>query len=533
MTAAIAPTAHEIRVGRRTIAVIGPTTRDPRMWIAIVITSLQVLGQTLLHFDVSIAQILVSIGTCALIELVVTARRTHAIVWPASAMLTGNGIALLLRIPGTAHGDWWSLQGAWIYAATGAVALASKYVIRVRGAHIFNPSNFGLLVCFLVLGPKRVEPLDFWWGPVSFGLALALTVIVVGAAVILSRIRMLRVAIAFLVPFAAVLGLVAVFGHCMTARWHVGALCGASFWWILATSPEILVYCCFMITDPKTAPRGEVSRFVYAVSIGVVAALLVAPQRTEYASKVAVLGALAFVCALQPFVERLFPAAGSAEDRLGAWFPGAALRRRRSRGRLVVAAIAGVALVGGAAYGAGVPARSGRVVLSDRVASGGGRPGLVRTPHVPSVRVVHDRMSSQIDAKTARAIAHDVAEDLVIQQEALRRRAAPLAIEAADRAWVERLLHEISSHRTSSITVPEYEAERMVISVGLRPGQAAPAVLVTMRVRARDVTYDSGGHQTDATAMRSAVLTWEAWWSGEHYLLVSNVVPPRWHRPAI
>ena len=40
----------------------------------------------------------------------------------------------------------------------------------------------------------------------------------------------------------------------MTARWHVGPITGAYFWWVLVTSPEILVFLFFMITDPKTIP---------------------------------------------------------------------------------------------------------------------------------------------------------------------------------------------------------------------------------------------------------------------------------------
>ena len=36
-------------------------------------------------------------------------RQQHVLMWPASAMLTGNGVAFILRVPGTRHGDWWSL----------------------------------------------------------------------------------------------------------------------------------------------------------------------------------------------------------------------------------------------------------------------------------------------------------------------------------------------------------------------------------------------------------------------------------------
>ena len=51
-----------------------------------------------------------------------------------------------MRIPGTRHGDWWSTRGLWIYAAVGTVSLLSKYLIKFRGKHVFNPSNFGLVL---------------------------------------------------------------------------------------------------------------------------------------------------------------------------------------------------------------------------------------------------------------------------------------------------------------------------------------------------------------------------------------------------
>src|SRR5258708_6102030 len=118
----MADVAPVIRLGGRTYQVQGPRVRDPRLHVASVIITVQVLGQVFFHFNISIAQILVSLGTCAVLEVAITMRRSHMIVWPASALLTGNGVALILRIPGTQHGDWWSLKGAWIFALTAAIS---------------------------------------------------------------------------------------------------------------------------------------------------------------------------------------------------------------------------------------------------------------------------------------------------------------------------------------------------------------------------------------------------------------------------
>src|SRR3990170_2585045 len=134
-----------LRIRGTAYPVLLPTLRDPRLHLAAVIVSLQVLGQVAFEFRLSIAQILVALVTCAVLEVGIAFRRQRVILWPASALLTGNGVAFILRVPGTEHGDWWSMRGAWIYAGTAAVALLSKYVIRFRGRHVFNPSNVGLV----------------------------------------------------------------------------------------------------------------------------------------------------------------------------------------------------------------------------------------------------------------------------------------------------------------------------------------------------------------------------------------------------
>ena len=62
-----------------------------------VITTLQVLGQTTFHLDLSITQILVSIGTCAVLEVAIGLGSKRTLAWPASALLTGNGVAFSHR----------------------------------------------------------------------------------------------------------------------------------------------------------------------------------------------------------------------------------------------------------------------------------------------------------------------------------------------------------------------------------------------------------------------------------------------------
>jgi len=204
-----------------TYPVVLPKLKDPRLHLAATIISLQVIGQIGFHFRLSIAQILISLATCAVIEMTIFFRQQRVIMWPASALLTGNGVAFILRVPGTEHGDWWSLHGWWVYVGTAAVSLLSKYVIKVKGEHIFNPSNIGLVLCFLILGRRYAEPLDFWWGPMDWWMVLALVIIVTGGFAILRRLHLLRVAISFWFALAFGIGAHALAGDEISGRWQL------------------------------------------------------------------------------------------------------------------------------------------------------------------------------------------------------------------------------------------------------------------------------------------------------------------------
>jgi Na+-transporting NADH:ubiquinone oxidoreductase subunit NqrB len=478
----------QLRLGRRAYPVVRPSVRDPRLHLAAVIVTLQVLGQTAFDFDLSIAQILVSVLTCAVLEVVITLHRRGVLAWPASAMLTGNGVAFILRVPGTEHGDWWSMRGAWIFAATAAVSLLSKYLIRVRGHHVFNPSNFGLVLCFLLLGPARVEPLDFWWAPMGPALALALLVIVVGGLLITSRVGMLGVAASFWLTFAAALGLVAAAGHCMTARWHLGPICDGEFWTVLVTSPEVLVFLFFMITDPKTAPRGAVARYAYGVAVALTCALLVAPQRTEYATKVAVLSGLALVCAVRPLAERWFPAPGGADDDVRAWLARVGAHGRRV-GRAALG-VAGFALCAVALVAAGTPARTHAEVATGSL---GARAVDVPLDAVPPITLDPslESISSRLSRADAVRVVRDVVADLVIAGDALELRDSALAATGSRGPFRTRVERAIArADRTDRLVVPRYELDHATLLVVRDGTQGTPQLGVELRGHIRRTSYD-------------------------------------------
>lgn len=255
-------TSRTITFGRTSYPLVLPSLRDPRLHVAGVIITIHVLGQVGLHFQVSVPQILAAMLASAIIEIVLTFRQSRSFVWPASAMLTGSGVALILRVAGTSADDPWNTHAWYAFATIAGLSLLSKYVIRYRSSHVFNPSNVGLVAAFVVLGSSRVEPLDFWWAPLNVWMIAAYVVIIGGGLAITRRLQLLALAATFWVALTIGTGILAASGHCMTANWSFTPVCGPDFWRAIVTSPEVLIFLFFMITDPRTIPAGRVARIV-------------------------------------------------------------------------------------------------------------------------------------------------------------------------------------------------------------------------------------------------------------------------------
>ncbi len=296
------PPRH-IHVRGQDIPIILPNRRDPRLKLSAIVIAIHVLGQTLLNFKVSIAQILISMAVCGLIEGVITFRSTRILAWPASGVLTGSSIALILRASGTVHGDYWSLQGIQFFVLAGVVSLLSKHLIRPTGRHLFNPSNIGIVWCLLVVGPNHVFAQYLWWGPSILGQVLAYAVILLGGLWVLRAVRMIPMVVSFMVTFAVLIGLFALGGREFIAIWHDGPIGGMEYWVNVALSAEVLVFVFFMISDPQTAAKAPQARVVYGAAVAAVAAAMIFFQQTEFGIKVAILSSLTVVCAAVPLLE--------------------------------------------------------------------------------------------------------------------------------------------------------------------------------------------------------------------------------------
>jgi hypothetical protein len=489
-----------------------PSTRDPRLHVAAVILSVHLLGQVGLGFRLSVPQLLAAMLTCAVIEVVLTFRQSRSFVWPASAMLTGSGVALILRVVGTPPDDRWSTYGWYIFAVVAGLSLLTKYVIRYHGSHVFNPSNVGLVAAFLVLGSSRAEPLDFWWAPLNGWMIAAYAIILAGGLLITRRLHLLALAATFWIALTLGVGILATSGHCMTANWAFAPVCGVDFWRVIITSPEVLIFLFFMITDPKTIPAGSVARVAFGLLVAVVSTLLMAPQTNEFGTKVGLLAGLVLVCAGRPIVERLLPEPRSAADDL-----------RRFATRLAVGASARGGIVGGAArigligaavlvvgagiVAAGTPARG--LIVPDEADALNAVPRNVDPDTFPPITV--DQGVLDFDHTISRPRAQEIlltlAENLELENKALLRadRSILVAVDHGDRLkeMQGRLDEAVRSGRTV-VTHYRFDAVHVILIVPFG-AQTGVSLGFESRGTATEETYDAGGALQDRQTSRFAV----------------------------
>lgn len=265
------PVARAARAAWRTL------TADPRHGQIAVLSSLLVFGLAGLDFDLGPAQIAVTVGTALLTQwLGDTWVKTPTRAGLKSALISSLSLCLLLRTNDVA----WAAAGA-------AIAVGSKFLVRVRGKHVFNPTNGALAALLLTTDAVWVSP-GQWGTTAIFAFAMACA----GLAVVHRSARS-DVTVAFLVSYAALaVGRSVALGEPLTIPLH------------RLQSGAFLLFAFFMISDPKTTPDARGARVLYAalVALGAwyVHFRLFRPN--------GFLWALAALSPLVPLVDRLWPA---------------------------------------------------------------------------------------------------------------------------------------------------------------------------------------------------------------------------------
>jgi Na+-translocating ferredoxin:NAD+ oxidoreductase RnfD subunit len=169
--------------------------------------------------------------------------------WPhfASAYITGISVGILVRSP-----------AFWPYALCSAISITSKYVLRVKGRHIWNPSNFGICV-MLFLAYETVASLSIQWG----NYLLPMLVIWALGSVIIWRLKRFHITATYVLSFVAF----AFIRSAITAHpWQAEIA--------PITGPMYQLFIFFMITDPKTTVHSKLGQCIVAFTVAFMESVL-------------------------------------------------------------------------------------------------------------------------------------------------------------------------------------------------------------------------------------------------------------------
>jgi len=211
---------------------------DPRLYQIATLSSLLVYGMGWLEFDITPARAVLLLGTVLVTQAAGDRFEGRAANWK-SALISGLSLCLLLRT-----------NSALLAMLAAVLTIGSKFVIRFRGKHIFNPTNGGLVAMLLLSERVWVSPGQ--WGSVAL---FALLMACVGGLVV-NRARRSDVTVAFIACYIALLfGRSLYLGEPLTIPVH------------RLQSGALLLFTFFMISDPKTTPDSRAGRVLFAALV--------------------------------------------------------------------------------------------------------------------------------------------------------------------------------------------------------------------------------------------------------------------------
>jgi hypothetical protein len=220
---------------------------DSRYVAPLFITCILLVGQLTFGILESYPRTLIAIATSIAAELVLGRLILNKWLHPASAYISGISVGILLRSP-----------AYWPYALCSLISITSKYVLRVKDRHLWNPSNFGVSA-MLFLAPATVASLSIQWG----NYLLPMVVIWILGFLIVWRVRRLHITATYVVSF---------FLFAFLRSWVLHEPWQSEVAPI--TGPMYQLFIFFMITDPKTTVHSKRGQCLVAFLVAVVETVL-------------------------------------------------------------------------------------------------------------------------------------------------------------------------------------------------------------------------------------------------------------------
>lgn len=217
---------------------------DPRHFQILFQSIFLSLGILMLDWSADIYAYSASIITCLLVQVIGLKITGGDISGLKSALISSLSICLMFKA-----------NMILTFALAGALSIGSKYLIRIDGRHVFNPTNFGMIVAILITG-------DAWFSPGQWGSDLILLfVLFLAASALLIKVGRMDVALTFLAVFSGLhfIKMVVWLGWELEVFLHH------------ISSGTLLLFTFFMITDPVTTPKSRKGRLIWSALIGILA----------------------------------------------------------------------------------------------------------------------------------------------------------------------------------------------------------------------------------------------------------------------
>jgi hypothetical protein len=211
----------------------------PPLLITCILISAHFTFGILEGFERTGTAIAVAIGAELLMGKVTYGRWPH----PASAYISGISVGILVRSP-----------FLWPYALVSLISIVSKYVLRLSGRHLWNPSNFGVSAA-LFLAPQTVSLLSIQWGNNIW----PMLIIWLLGSVIVWRVGRLHISATYVASF-------------IVLAFVRSALTGVPWQAALApiTGPMYQLFIFFMVTDPKTTVGPKWAQVLVVIAVAIV-----------------------------------------------------------------------------------------------------------------------------------------------------------------------------------------------------------------------------------------------------------------------
>jgi Na+-transporting NADH:ubiquinone oxidoreductase subunit NqrB len=217
--------------------------RDPRYYQVAVLTSLLAVGIGVLDFGIRWQNAVTIILTAQIMQFFGTRLVGLPRFDPLSALITSLSLTLLLRT-----------EFAGLAATAAVIAIGSKFLVRFRDKHIFNPANVALVTLMLLSDGTWVS--SGQWGSAAIG-AFGLACL---GFLVLTRAKRAETTIAFLCAYGAMLfGRAIWLGDPLAIPLHQ------------LQNGALLIFAFFMISDPKTTPDAPLGRMLFALFVAATA----------------------------------------------------------------------------------------------------------------------------------------------------------------------------------------------------------------------------------------------------------------------